>query len=231
MTMAPSSGDAAPLVGRDRELAILRRQLDAALGGRGSLVLIGGEAGIGKTALAEAICREAAERGAIVLVGRCYDLTETPPYGPWVEAFTRYPSGENLPPLPVAFATRGTVGAVASQDALFRQVLDFFTALAATRPVVLLLDDLHWSDPASLDLLRFLARSVSALPLLVLVTYRADELSLPCQAAASIGSSCPSRRRFPSSDLGNNRYRTSTSRRFRQRIAARAVFPSARFFA
>ena len=59
----------------------------AALAGHGSLVLIGGEAGIGKTALAEALCREAAEQGALVLVGRCYDLTETPPYGPWVELF------------------------------------------------------------------------------------------------------------------------------------------------
>src|SRR5437879_5974825 len=73
------------LVGRERELALLRQSLDAALSGHGSLVLIGGEAGIGKTALAGLVCTEAAEQGALVLVGRCYDLTETPPYGPWVE--------------------------------------------------------------------------------------------------------------------------------------------------
>jgi predicted ATPase len=72
-------------VGRERELGVLRQHLEAALTGHGSLVLIGGEVGIGKTALAEALCREATERGALVLVGRCYDLTETPPYGPWVE--------------------------------------------------------------------------------------------------------------------------------------------------
>lgn len=68
-------GTAPPLlVGRDRELGILREHLDAALAGRGSLVLVGGEAGIGKTALAESLCREAAEQGTLVLVGCCYDL-------------------------------------------------------------------------------------------------------------------------------------------------------------
>ena len=84
----------APLVGRDREQAMLRAALDAALAGRGSLVLIGGEAGIGKTALAEALCGEAGERGALMLVGRCYDLAETPPYGPWAEALDRAPGDE-----------------------------------------------------------------------------------------------------------------------------------------
>src|SRR3954454_25335931 len=75
-----------PLVGRDREQTILRAALDAALAGRGSLVLVGGEAGIGKTTLAETLCAEATQQGALVLVGRCYDLSETPPYGPWAEA-------------------------------------------------------------------------------------------------------------------------------------------------
>ena len=165
------------LYGRDRELAIMREQLTAALVGRGSLVLIGGEAGIGKTALAEVIGAEAAARGALVLVGRCFDLTETPPYGPWIELFGRYQPTAELPPLPDVFAVRGTVGAVSSQDALFRQVLDFLTALATARPVILLLDDLHWADPASLALLRFLARSLAALPLLLIATYRSDELT------------------------------------------------------
>ena len=66
------------LVGRERELAVLRDTLAAALAGRGSLVLIGGEAGLGKSALAEAIGAEAATRGVLVLVGRCYDRSETP---------------------------------------------------------------------------------------------------------------------------------------------------------
>src|SRR4051794_38644877 len=104
-----------PLVGREREEAMLRGHLTAALNGHGSLVLIGGEAGIGKTALAEEICREATAQGALVLVGLCYDLTETPPYGPWVELFGGYPS--HISP-PTAFARRGTVIEVESQATL-----------------------------------------------------------------------------------------------------------------
>ncbi len=164
------------LVGRDHELGILRDRFAAALTGRGSLVLISGEAGIGKTALVEVTCREAAEQGALVLVGRCYDLMETPPYGPWVELFGRYGPTDGPPP-PDAFAQRGTVGAVATQATLFQQLADFLAALTATRPVMVLLDDLHWSDPASLDLLRAAARSASTLPLLFLATYRDDELT------------------------------------------------------
>src|SRR5947209_6051401 len=163
------------LVGRAREQALLRERLAAACACNGSLVLIGGEAGIGKTALAEAMCRDAIAQGARVLVGRCFDLAETPAYGPWRYLFERYhPNGD--PPLPPAFSEPGQVGAVASQAALFRQVVDFFRALTARHSVVLLLDDLHWADAATCDLLRFLAQSVDTLPLLVIVAYRSDEL-------------------------------------------------------
>jgi predicted ATPase len=167
----------APLVGRDRELAALRAALATAFDGRGSLVLIGGEAGIGKTALSEAGCREAAGGGARVLVGRCYDLTETPPYGPWTEMGTRLSVAPEQPPLPAVLARGNTAGVLASQAALFDEVRDFLAALSARQPLVLLLDDLHWADPASLELLRFLARQMDALPVCFVVTYRADELT------------------------------------------------------
>src|SRR4051794_20925288 len=85
-----------PLVGREREQAMLRDALAAALAGRGSLMLIGGEAGIGKTALAEATLAEATVQGALVLVGRCYDLAETPPYGPWIQLFGHLPVDPTL---------------------------------------------------------------------------------------------------------------------------------------
>ena len=165
------------LAGRERELALLRDKLAAAKGGTGGLALIGGEAGIGKTTLAEAVLHEAAQRGCVVLEGHCFDLAETPPYGPWIDLFAHYVPSPSAPPLPEPFARRGTVGVVSSQMALFVAVEDFLSALAARQSVVLLLDDLHWSDPASLDLLRFLARSVATLPLLLLVTYRSDELT------------------------------------------------------
>jgi class 3 adenylate cyclase/DNA polymerase III delta prime subunit len=165
-----------PLVGRERELTLLREQLDAALGGHGGLVLIAGEAGVGKTTLAEALAREALDRGARVAIGRCYDLAETPPYGPWREALAAVPASPDLPPLPAALGGPEWGETLASQGTLFARAHTFLSAAAGHRPLVLLLDDLHWADPASLDLLRTLARQAMGLPLLLLATYRADEL-------------------------------------------------------
>ncbi len=166
-----------PLVGREREQVALHAALSIAIGGAGSLVLIGGEAGIGKTALAEAICREATEQDALVLVGRCYDLTETPPYGPWAEALARAPAIAELPSLPAALLPHERDGErLAGQDAILRRVWDYLAALAATRPVVLLLDDLHWADPATLDLLRVVGRGLADVPILLLATYRTEEV-------------------------------------------------------
>ena len=173
----PLAAEETPLVGRERELGLLRERLGAALAGRGGLVLVGGEAGVGKTTLAEALAREALDRGARVALGRCYDLTETPPYGPWREALAAIPAAPDLPPLPAALGGQVRGEAVASQEALFARAHAFLAAAASARPLVLLLDDLHWADPASLDLLRFLARQLPALPLLLVVTYRADELT------------------------------------------------------
>jgi len=168
----PSLPPVPPLVGREREQATLRDALDAALAGHGSLVLIGGEAGIGKTALAEVLLAEAIAVGATVLVGRCYDLSETPPYGPWAEALAHVPHFDG-PPAPPDLG--GGAGAL-DRAGLFAAVREYLAALTARSPLVLLLEDLHWADPASLDLLRTLARQIGALALLLLVTYRADEV-------------------------------------------------------
>ena len=169
MSGATSGG---PLVGRSRELTILRDHLAAALAGHGSLLLIGGEAGIGKTALAEILCQEATERGALVLIGRCYDLSETPPYGPWAELFARLAAAFDGAPLPVPL---GRGDPAPDGSALFARAR---AALATVqRPLVVVLDDLHWADPASVELLRYLARGIAAQPVLILVTYRADELA------------------------------------------------------
>ena len=80
-----SFSSARHLVGRERELQGLTQQLDAAIGGHGHLVLINGEVGIGKTTLVEAISLDAEAGGMNVFWGRAYDLTVTPPYGPWLE--------------------------------------------------------------------------------------------------------------------------------------------------
>ncbi|MDQ2786335.1 MAG: AAA family ATPase [Chloroflexota bacterium] len=169
-----TAASASLLVGREREQRVLHECLAAAHAGRGGLVLISGEAGVGKTTLVDALGQEV--EGALVLTGRCFDLTEAAPYGPWLDLFARYHLADMLPPLPQAFAQRGTIGAVSSQLALFDQIRAFLGAIAAQQPVVLLLDDLHWADPASLDVLRFLARDLTAMPLLIVATYRSEEV-------------------------------------------------------
>ncbi len=168
----PPSG----LVGREREQQRLGALLTAAAAGQGQLALIGGEAGIGKTALVRALAAAATSHGGGVLVGHCYDLSATPPYGPWHELLTGPPSGDALSALPAALTDAGDPES-GGETALFRQVLDILVAVSATRPVVAVLEDLHWADQASLDLLRFVARHLPTLPLLLVATYRADEMT------------------------------------------------------
>jgi transcriptional regulator with XRE-family HTH domain/tetratricopeptide (TPR) repeat protein len=167
---------APPLVGREQELGVLRASLAASMAGQGGLVLLSGEAGVGKTALAEALCWEAAQQGMLALFGRCYDLSETPPYGPWTDALSQFPPAPgsppgSIPPLPSALHTT-----VRNSLEFFAEVRTFFAAATAKQPLLLLLDDLQWADPASLDLLRFLARSLTTLPLLLIATYRTEDL-------------------------------------------------------
>jgi DNA-binding CsgD family transcriptional regulator len=173
----PLRSNALPLVGRERELGLLRGAFERALNGHGSLVLVGGEAGIGKTALARNFPAEAPEHGALVLTGHCYDLSATPPYGPWLEITDRYPADTSLPDLPEVLKRGTGIGDLADQLALFEAARDFLTEVATVRPLVLVLEDLHWADPASLDLLRFLARQLDGHRLLVLATYRDDEVT------------------------------------------------------
>jgi DNA-binding CsgD family transcriptional regulator/tetratricopeptide (TPR) repeat protein len=140
-------------------------------------VLLEGEAGVGKTTIAAALCREAADRGALALVGHCYDLTDTPPYGPWTDAFGDYQPEADLPSPPPAFARTGAGNAITTRSALFGAVRHFVATLAERRPSIILLEDLHWADPESLDLLREVGRNVAAQALLVLATFRGDELA------------------------------------------------------
>jgi DNA-binding CsgD family transcriptional regulator len=132
---------------------------------------------VGKTTIAEALCREAADRGALALVGRCYDLTDTPPYGPWTDAFHGYQTEDDLPSPLATFAQSEAAGVITTRSALFDGVRHFVATLVERCPLVVLLEDLHWADPESLDLLRVVAREATSQALLVLATFRGDELA------------------------------------------------------
>jgi DNA-binding CsgD family transcriptional regulator len=171
------AGAASLLVGRHREQALLRTQLERMLEGRAGLVLVGGEGGTGKTALVEAFGHEAAAQGTMLVWGRCYDLTAPPHLGPWAEIFAQMAAhqDQNPPRSDRLLPTARSAGSM-SQAALFAQARDTLVAAATRQPHILVLDDLHWADPASLDLLRYLARTLGPARLLILGTYRPEEL-------------------------------------------------------
>lgn len=164
------------LVGRGHALQVLRSALGDASGGT-QFVLVTGEAGIGKSALLGAFADEAA-RSCTVLRAFCWDGSGVPPYWPWSQVLraTGLPAGE------LGEAGR-LVGAAApaSGDAaddrfrLFDAVGRCLTPLASRRPVAVVIDDLHWADESSLDLLSFLARTLSASPVLLAGAYRDTE--------------------------------------------------------
>ncbi|HVH06227.1 MAG TPA: AAA family ATPase [Myxococcota bacterium] len=182
-------------VGRERTLARLERALDAALAGRGGLVLLAGEPGIGKTRTAEELARKANERGAQVLLGRCFEGEGAPAFWPWLQvlrglaaatdpARLRTALGSDAATLAQLVPELGSVrsdaiAAAAGEQARFR----LFDALAATLrrraqqgPLVLVLDDLHWADEASLRALEFLAHELRGAALLVVATFRDVEV-------------------------------------------------------
>lgn len=164
-----------PLFGREREQETLRDSLGEMLVGNGSLVLVGGEAGVGKTSLVQSFARDAEAEDTRVVISACYDLTVTPPYDPWLKLFSSIDTDGNRPPLPVAVDHHESQRAE-SQDALFADAYDYLAEAASQGPLVAILEDLHWADAASLALLRYIARQLAGLPLLLIVTYRDNEL-------------------------------------------------------
>jgi DNA-binding NarL/FixJ family response regulator len=166
----PSSDIAYPrIVGRAHEQALLTDQLTGVLAGRGALLLVSGDAGIGKTALVRAFSAEAVRQGCLVLTAACFDAGTTPPYGPWCEliasAVQRDTQLSDVPLLEQA----------ANPDAFVTELRGYLLALAERGPLVLILEDLHWADPESLAFLRQFARQLDTLPLLLIATYRDDD--------------------------------------------------------
>ncbi len=126
--MVTISRQPASIFGREREQVRLRELLDQAIAGQGSLVLVSGEAGIGKTTLVNDLARKANADDILVLSGGCYDLTTTPPYGPWAEVvFRSYQSDEGLPQIPGALRD---LDAIRGQDELFNLAMSFVRDVA-----------------------------------------------------------------------------------------------------
>jgi predicted ATPase/DNA-binding CsgD family transcriptional regulator len=173
------------LVGRAREQALLGDHLAESAAGHGRLVLVGGTAGVGKTALVGRLAQQAGGRGVRVLAGHCDDLTMVRPYGPWLEIARAYAADARrasapeaaLPAPPHQLWADEEPAIGGSQLALFEQVADFLAEASAARPLCLVLEDLHWSDQSSVELLRFVGRQLAGLPLLIVATYRDDDLT------------------------------------------------------
>jgi DNA-binding SARP family transcriptional activator/tetratricopeptide (TPR) repeat protein len=196
---APVAAGAAPagapstFVGRSAELEELVTGLEDAFAGHGRLFLVSGEPGIGKSRLAEELADVARARGATVLVGRSWEAGGAPAYWPWVESlsgFVRHLDedalasdlgagvadlAQILPELRHLVPRDAEPLSGESESArfrLFNATRQFLANAARTRPIVLVLDDLHAADAPSLLLLQFLARSLGSTRLLILAAFR-----------------------------------------------------------
>jgi DNA-binding CsgD family transcriptional regulator len=181
------------LVGRDAELGQLLTLLDAAAGGQPVVTLISGDAGVGKTRLVSELAARAREKGFTVMSGRCAEIGDAVPYLPLADALRDATTG----PMPRgavldALATRpvlsrllpdrnesqpagGDVPGLVQQQ-LFGAVLGMLAELTAAAPVLLILEDLHWADQSTRDLVTFLSRMLHSERLAVVATYRSDDM-------------------------------------------------------
>jgi tetratricopeptide (TPR) repeat protein len=176
-------------VGRAAEVERLHAALDATTTGRGQVMVLLGEAGVGKSRLVAALGREAAGRGALLLVGRSHESERVLPFSPWIDALRaggvaadsrllndlgrawRVELHRLLPEIePGAAASAPGRDPLRLFDAIARLM-----GLAVTRTVVIVLEDLHWADDMSMRLFAFLGRRVSGLPVLLLGTVREED--------------------------------------------------------
>ena len=180
------------LVGRQAELRLLLDLTDAAGEGRPVVALVSGDAGVGKTRLVTELAATARERGLTVLSGRCAELADSIPYLPLADALRAAVTGPSAHgQLIDALAARPVLSRLLpdrdgpaaggdppglAQQQLFGAVLGMLAELAEAYPVLLILEDLHWADGSTRDLLTFLSRVLHRERLAVVATYRTDDL-------------------------------------------------------
>ncbi|MCI4352669.1 MAG: AAA family ATPase [Thermoplasmata archaeon] len=185
------------LVGREPEVAILRRSADSAAGGNGRVVLLSGDAGIGKSRLAQEIAGIAEHAGFTVLQSRALPGELSAPYAPWVDLAREYLrnappqlmyrvsgnyGGEIVKLVPELAERIGptpslhTSGVDEARIRFFEGVSQLFQNIAKEAPLLVVVDDLHWADGASLRLLQYLARKLKGHRILLIGTFRETEL-------------------------------------------------------
>lgn len=198
------------LFGRDHPAGVLRSEIVRATDSHGGLVLVTGEAGIGKTTLVTDAAHEARRRGALVVGGSCWDSDSTPGYWPWVQVLRGLrrsataaewaaaqeaadgrlgillgdPANDGKAAGPSAGDADGDSASGASADGaeafgLYDAVTTALVTVSQSRPLVVVLDDLHSADPASLRLLEFAAQHAWFERLLLIGTYRDVEVEAP----------------------------------------------------
>ena len=190
-----------PLVGRVRELAMLERLIDETARGRGGVLLLSGNGGIGKTRLITEAARPVRDGNWLFASGRSYALETTIPYAPFADALepalagmdaslvTRLTRGDTAvitalaPTLPMATAARtirdGSMNAAEQRVRLHASILQFLARLSDRKPVLLVLENLHWADTASIELFHFLARQLESLKVLLVGTWNDTEREMP----------------------------------------------------
>ncbi|MDP6823215.1 MAG: protein kinase [Dehalococcoidia bacterium] len=186
-------------VGRQAEMDQLKAGVEDILGGRGRLLTLVGEPGIGKTRTSEELATYAGLRGAQVLWGRCYETGGQPPYWPWVQAIRSYVRETEADELRRQMGSSASVIAEIVTDVndrlpdlqpalqledpdsarfrLFDSIVSFLKSASQSRPLVIVLDDLHWSDQPSLNFLEFAAREIGQSRVMLIGTYRDMELN------------------------------------------------------
>ncbi len=175
--------------------------LEQAKSGRGQAALLGGEAGVGKSRLVAEVKISASGQGFRLLQGNCFQADHASPYAPFLDllrslvaGFSPLTTSEDLLPfvqelsqllpdlIPLISDPRSpllpsSLDPQQQQRRLFALMLRFFAEQAARHPLLFILEDLHWSDETSLELLAYLAHSCTHLPILFVLTYRSDEVS------------------------------------------------------
>lgn len=236
---------ARPLLGREHELAQLRARVGLGADPRPTPVVVGGDAGVGKTRLLTELAHQAATEGWRVLVGHCLDLGGSGvPLLPFTEVLGRLdeqarhltapvvarhpvltrllPDGGSAAPAPGAAdgpalrpdgsplgAYRGGRGDGAVQGALFEALHAILETLGSDRPVLLLVEDVHWADAATRDLLSFLFARAFSTPVAVVASYRSDDLHRrhPLRPALAEWGRIPALTRLPLGALGDSEVR------------------------